>query len=278
MLRRVAVAMLAMVCAAPAVYAQTADEIVAKNIEAHGGAAKLRSVQSMKATGKMEIGPGMQAPVIAYQTRPNSMRTEFTFQGMTGVQTYDGARNEAWQIMPFMGKKDPELVSADERDEMADGADLDGQLMDYAKKGNKVEFLGKDKLEGTDVYKLKLTLKDGSIQTWYIDTDSNLEVRVDSERVVRGTTKKSVRVIGDYQQIDGMAVPMSMEMSDADHPDQKMKLTLEKVQFNVPVDASIFKMPPKTETSTKGADTTEPKAAPGEKKPDEAPKPETPKN
>ena len=277
MRRNVTLAMLTLVCAAPLVFAQTADEIVAKNVEAHGGAAKIKAIQSMKATGKLEIGPGMQAPIIAYESRPNNARQEFTFQGMTGVQSYDGSKNEAWQIMPFMGKKDPELMSADERDEMADEADLDGQLLDYAKKGTKIEFLGKDKLEGTDVYKLKLTLKDGAIQTWYIDTDSNLEVRIDSERVVRGTTHKQVRVLGDYQQVDGIAVPFSAEMSDADHPDHKAKMTLEKVEFNVPVDASMFKMPPKTETTTKGADTAEPKPSTPDKKPDEAPKAETPK-
>ncbi len=276
MLRRVAVAMLAMVCAAPMIHAQTADEIVAKNIEAHGGAAKLKAIKSMKATGKMEIGPGMQAPFTVTAQKPNDFRMEFTFQGMTGVQAFDGT--EAWQIMPFMGKKDPDLMSADERDEMADNADMDGPLVDYAAKGNKVEYLGKDKLEGTDVYKLKITLKDGSIQTWYIDTDSNLEIRKDMERIVRGSPHKSTQVIGDYKEVEGVPVPFSMEGSDPDHPDQKMKMTMEKVEFNVPVDASIFKMPPKTATTTKDADTAEPKPAPADKKPDEAPKTETPKN
>ena len=275
MFRKVAVAILALACAIPAL-AQTVDEIIAKNIQAHGGAAKLKSIKSMKAAGTIEIGPGMQAPMTAVQARPDNIRNEFTFQGMTAVQAYDG--KDAWQIMPFSGKKDPDLMSADEKDEMADSADMDGPLMDYASKGNKVEYLGKDKLEGTDVYNLKVTLKDGSIQTWYIDTDSNLEVRVDSERVVRGTSHKNTRVIGDYKEVEGMPVPFSMEMSDADHPDQKMKLTLEKVEYNVAVDGSVFKMPPKTATTTKGADTTEPKPAPADKKPDEAPKSDTPKN
>lgn len=275
MLHKVAVGLCTLICATSLV-AQTADEIVAKNIQAHGGAAKLKAVKTMKATGTMEIGPGMQAPVTAVQERPNKIRTEFVFQGMTGVQAFDG--NEAWQIMPFMGKKDPDLMSSDEREEMADGADIDGPLMDYAAKGNKVEFLGKDKLEGTDVYKLKVTLKDGAVQTWYIDTDSNLEVRVDSERVVRGTPHKSTRVIGDYKEVEGLPVPFSMEMSDADHPDHTMKLTLSKVEYNVPVDSTAFKMPPKTATTTEGADKAEPKpATPDSKKPDETPKSETPK-
>ena len=124
MLRRVALATLVLVCAAPVLHAQPADEIIAKNIQAHGGAEKLKSIKSMKATGKVEIGPGMMAPAVQYQSRPHNIRREFTFQGMTAVQAYDG--NEAWQIMPFMGKKDPDLMTAEERDEMIDESDLDG--------------------------------------------------------------------------------------------------------------------------------------------------------
>jgi outer membrane lipoprotein-sorting protein len=276
MLRKVAIGIMTLVCALPAVYAQTADEIIAKNIEAHGGAAKIKAIQTIKSTAKLEIQQGMEAPATEYRKRPNLVRQEFTLQGMTAVQAFDG--KQAWGISPFMGKKDPDVLPAEERDEMADQADIDGPLMDYAQKGNKVESLGKDKLEGTDVYKLKVTLKDGAVQTWYIDTDSNLEIRIDSERVVRGSPHKQSTVIGDYKEVDGIPWPYSFESSDADHPDQKMRITLQKVEFNVPMEASLFTMPPKTATTTKGADTTEPKPAPPEKKPDETPKSETPKN
>lgn len=275
MLRKVAVGIMTLVCAVPAVYAQTADEIIAKNIEAHGGAAKIKAIQTIKSTAKLEIQQGMEAPAVEYRKRPDMVRQEFTLQGMTAVQAYDG--KQAWGISPFMGKKDPDVLPAEERDEMSEQADIDGPLLDYAQKGNKVESLGKDKLEGTDVYKLKVTLKDGTVQTWYIDTDSNLEIRIDSERVVRGTTRKQSTVIGDYKEVNGLPWPYSFESTDADHPDQKVRITLQNIEFNVPLEASLFSMPPKAATTTKGADTTEPKPAPPEKKPDETPKSETPK-
>ena len=275
MLRRVAVTILTLVCVAPAMYAQTADEIIAKNIEAHGGAAKLKAIQSMKITAKIEVGPGMEAPAVMYESRPHNVRREFTFQGMTAVMAYDG--KDGWQIMPFQGKKDAELMPADDRDDIADDADLDGQLMDYAAKGNKVEFLGKDKLEGTDVYKLKVTLKDGAVQTYYIDTDSNLEVRVDTERIVRGSPHKTQTVIGDYKEVDGLPMPFSFEGSDADHPDQKQKITVEKIELNAPMTSVSFNMPPPSAATTKGADTTEPKPTTPDQKPADTPKSDTPK-
>ena len=45
----------------PAMWAQTADEIIAKNVQARGGMEKLKSVQSTKATATMAMG-GMEAP------------------------------------------------------------------------------------------------------------------------------------------------------------------------------------------------------------------------
>lgn len=275
MLHKVAVGLCTLICATSLV-AQTADEIVTKNIEAHGGAAKLKSINTMKSSGTMMMGPGIEVPFTEYQKRPALIRQEFTFQGMTAVQASDG--KDAWGIMPFQGKKDPEALPGEQRDELLEDAEIGGLLLDYAKKGTIVESLGKDKLEGTDVYKLKATLKDGAIYTYYIDTDSGLEVRIDTKRTVRGSEQNHTIVMGDYQQFNGVAIPMSLEASDSDHPDQKQKITMKKVEFDTPMEASLFSMPAPTSTTTKGADTAEPKpAAPDTKKPDETPKTETPK-
>src|SRR5687768_4237967 len=84
----------------------TVDEILAKNAEAKGGLDKLRALNSIKYTGKMALGGGMEAPITMTKKRPEMMRMDFTFQGMTGTQAYDGATG--WSVMPFMGKKDPE--------------------------------------------------------------------------------------------------------------------------------------------------------------------------
>ena len=74
---------------APAVWAQTADEIIAKNIQARGGSDKLKSVQSIRSTATMAMGPGMEALGVLVQKRSNLARLEFTVQGLTAVQAYD---------------------------------------------------------------------------------------------------------------------------------------------------------------------------------------------
>ena len=166
MFRKLCFGIIAVAVIVPAVWAQTADEIIAKNIQARGGADKLKSVQSIRSTATMTMGPGMEAPGVLVQKRGNLARLEFTVQGLTAVQAYDG--KNAWQVMPFMGKKDPELMSADEAKEVEEMADMDGPMVDYKSKGNQVELLGKEKVEGTDAYKLKVSLKNGDVQTVYI--------------------------------------------------------------------------------------------------------------
>ena len=225
---------------ASALWAQTADEIIAKNIQARGGSDKLKSVQSLKSTANMAMGPGMEAPGVLIQKRSNLARLEFTIQGLTAVQVYDG--KNAWQIMPFMGKKDPELMSADEAKEVEEMADIDGPLVDYKGKGHQVELLGKEKVEGTDAYKLKVNLKNGDVQTIYIDADSFLEINEETKRTVLGSEQVVESSIGDYKEVSGIMFPFAIESGIKGSP-QKQRLTITKIELNVPVDDSIFKMP-----------------------------------
>jgi outer membrane lipoprotein-sorting protein len=240
MFRKLGFGIIAAAVLAPAVWAQTADEIIAKNIQARGGLDKLKSVQTIKATATMAMGPGMEAPGLLIQKRGNLARLEFTVQGLTAVQAYDG--KNAWQIMPFTGKKDPELMSADEAKEVEEMADVDGPLVDYKSKGHQVELLGKEKVEGTDAYKLKVSLKNGDVLTVYIDADSFLTIKEETKRTVRGTEQVVESAIGDYKEVDGLVIPFAIE-SGVKGSQEREKLTITKIELNVPADDSIFKMP-----------------------------------
>jgi outer membrane lipoprotein-sorting protein len=241
MVRKVCLAVIALAVLVPGMWAQTVDDIIAKNVQARGGMDKLKSVKTIRTTATMTMGPGMEAPGVMVQKRPEMARLEFTIQGLTAVQAYDGSK--AWQIMPFMGKKDAELMSGDESKEMEETADLDGPLVDYKAKGNTVELLGKEKIEGTDAYKIKVTLKNGDVQTEYIDADSFLEIKEETKRMVRGTEREFESSIGDYKEVDGIIFPFAVE-SGIKGTDQKQKITISKIELNVPAEDSLFKMPP----------------------------------
>lgn len=259
----------AAVFAMPAM-AQSVDEIIAKNIQARGGLEKLKAVKSMRMTGKLPIGPGAEAPLVIETTRPNNLRLEITVQGLTLVQAYDG--QNAWGIMPFQGKKDPETLGEDERKNLAEEADFDGPLVDYKAKGNKVELVGKEAVEGTDAYKLKITLKNGDVRYQYLDTDSFLTLKEESKRTIRGTETETEAVLGDYKDTNGLILPYSIENGVKGNP-QKQKITLEKIELNPVIDAARFKMPLVKKAAPNQSDKTPEDKKPEVKKPADAAKP-----
>lgn len=230
---------MALALAAPAA-SQTVDEIVAKNIEALGGMEKLRAIKSVRMTGKMTLGPGIEAPVVMELKRPNAMRLDITVQGMVGSQAFDGA--SGWTLMPFAGSKVPQQMAADEMKLAQEQADIDGPLIDYKTKGNTVELQGKEKVEGADAYKLKVTLKNGDVRTLYLDAEHFLQIKDEAKRTVRGTEIESETIVGDYKEVGGMMFPHSIDSGQKGNP-QRQKLTIDKIELNVPIDDARFKMP-----------------------------------
>src|SRR6185295_11941773 len=214
---------------AASAFAQTADEVIEKNIQARGGLAKIKSVQSIRATGKRTFGPGIEAPFVIEFARPGKMRLEFVIQGMTAVITSDGT--SGWQLMPFLGKKEAEAMSDDELKSMKDEADFDGPYVDYKEKGNQVELLGKVDLEGAPAYKLKVTKKSGDVETDYFDVDSSLLIQSEGKSMVRGQEVETVTTYGDYKEVDGGIYFFSSEIKQKGAPGPgSSSITIEKIE------------------------------------------------
>jgi outer membrane lipoprotein-sorting protein len=226
-----------MVC--PALLAQTADELVAKYVQARGGMEKIKSIQSMRMTGTMSTGQ-LDVPIVLLMKRPNMVRMEFEVQGITGVRAFDG--QEGWALMPFLGKPDAAPITGQELKEFSDQADIDGGLVDYKAKGNTIEFLGKEKVDGVDAYKLKLTRKNGDVDFAYLDANTYLEIREEGQHTVQGVVKDFETKIGDYRDVEGLKFPYMIVSGIKNGPDPQ-KLAIDKVELNVPVDAALFKMP-----------------------------------
>ena len=245
MLRRLIPAALLLTCVAPFALAETADEVVAKYVAARGGMDKIKAVKSVKVTGKMVMGGGaMEAPFVQMKRRPKDSRTEFTFQGMTGVQAFDGGKEAAWSIMPFMGKKDPEAAPAEETKLMAEEADFDGALVDWKEKGHQIELVGKEQVEGADAFKLKLTRKNGNIDYVYIDAETGLEVKTEGKRVVRGSEVETETYMSDYKEVDGIPFPHTVSAGrKGGAENQRQKIVMEKFELNVAMTDDLFKLP-----------------------------------
>ena len=182
---------------------------------------------------------------------PNMVRDSFTIQGMSQIQSFDGS--SGWQISPFQGRKDPELLGERQLREITEEADFYGPLVDYSTKDNRIEYLGRDTVDGDDVYRLKVTLANGDIIYYYLDPDTYLEIRTEKMQFVQGAVHESVTNLGSYKKVSGVYFPFSLEMGNPkEDPSSYGKVTLEKIEANVPVDPADFKMPTAGNTTPAG--------------------------
>ena len=200
---------LAALLASP-VAAQTADEVVAKYIKAQGGMEKIKSLNATRMTGKMVMGQGMEAPFVMMQKRPRQSRIEFTFQGMTGVQAYDG--KNGWQMMPFMGKKELEAVPA----EQAEG---DGRAVGHRRPARGLQGQGeqgrscsaRSRWKAPTRTSSRSRSRTGQERLIYLDADSYLEIKTEAKRTVRGSEVETESYLSDYKDENGHMMPHTIE-------------------------------------------------------------------
>jgi hypothetical protein len=227
-------------CLSVLAYGQNAEELVNKNIQAKGGIEKIKAIKSIRLTGKLNGGGGFTAATRQENERPNLVRETFSLQGMTAVTAYDGTTG--WQIQPFGGHKDPEFMGEDDLKDLLLDADFDGPLVDFKEKGNTVEFLGHDVVDGDDALRLKVTLKDGDIVYYYLDPDTFLEIRKEVQEFVRGSVRESVTEMGSYKPVAGVMYPYSISQGSKANP-AAQTTTIEKIEVNVAIDKADFAVP-----------------------------------
>jgi hypothetical protein len=219
----------------------TVDELIAKNIEAKGGASAVHNLQTLRLAGKMLVQEGqIQLTFMQIKKRPDEVRTEASLQGMTQVEAYDG--KDGWRVSPFFGRKDPERLSADDVKALVEDAEMDGPLVDWQAKGNVVEYLGTEDVDGTPAHKLRVVRKNGDVSFVYLDPDHFLEIRVLTQRMRHGAREEIETDLGDYEKAGGVFVPTSIEFGRKGDPD-KQRIIIDKVEANAPVDDTIFHFP-----------------------------------
>ena len=231
-------------CAAIPASAQDAQSLIAKNLEARGGAAGIDAIKNVSLQGRT-IFPGDFE--LAYKearaktgTEP-LIRYDLSVQGLDVIQSYDG--HGGWKINPFQGRKDAERMSADESRQLADAATIEGPLLHSRSDGSKVQYLGRDDFDGTMAYKLKVTQKDGDEFVYWLDPDTYLEIKVDETRRIRGAQTTSENELGDYEKIAGVYFPMSVESWSQGSPNQRQRTILASGTANGAVNADFFAEP-----------------------------------
>lgn len=219
--------------------AQSLDDVLKEHFKAIGQE-KLLKVNSLKATGKLLQG-GVEIPFVQTAMRPDKMRVEGTFQGLTFVQTYNG--KEGWNINPFAGVTEPQPMGEDELKTMKYSSDIDGMLWNTKDKGYTITLEGKEDMEGTSCFKIKLVTKEADAFMYYIDSDSYMMIRTNTKVKVQGNEVESDTYFSNYMQVEGLAMPGKIDTKM--NGQVVMTIVTDKFELNLDLDKALFEKPAK---------------------------------
>lgn len=225
----------------------SADGLVQKVLDARGGAAKLRTIKSERVAGSISFGPGAEGPFFVELKRPGKMHMEVVVQGQSIVRIYDG-HGFGWIINPFTGSKNPQPMTGNDLKNIADESDFDGPLLDYQSKGNKIEYLGKDEIEGKPAEKLKLTTKSGDARIYFFDAATFLLLKWEG---IRKNDDQEIPVesfFRDYREVNGLKFAFEID-TDSPGSAQTQKLSIQKIELDIPLEDKRFDKPAEPPTA-----------------------------
>jgi hypothetical protein len=222
--------------AAGAAGGQSLDEVLAKHAAAHGGLEKWRAVNSLIVTGTQSAF-SKPAPFVFEWRRPDSVRFEQSLLGEKITVVHNGSVTK-W-IHPLLEVQQPAAVPETHAALARRALEIESPLVDAAAKGNKVELLGKEEIDGRPALKLKVTRKDGAEETWYLDPSSYLEMARFDRTLDLPDPKDRWTYYSDFRTVDGLVIAHRQEQ---EFSIRNVSLTVEKVQVNPEIDPGRFEM------------------------------------
>ena len=221
-------------------HAQTVDDIIAANLKSKGGLEKIRATTTVRMTGSVVAqdmsGKSVKGTMAMVAKRPNLMRRDATVGGQTRVNAFDGT--SLWMAI---GTTPPQELPGSQAAYARQDAEFDSLFVDYKEKGTKIELVGTEPIEGKPAYHLRVTKKGGQPRDFYLDGETGLEKKISvSVQTPDGAALTQVTEFLDYRSVDGRLVPFTTRQLQ--NGTLTATITLEKVEFNVPVEDSFFKM------------------------------------
>jgi outer membrane lipoprotein-sorting protein len=215
------------------------DEILLKYYEATG-IDHIKEWNTLTMTGKTKA-QGMEFPVTIYMKRPEKIRVEVEIQGNKMLQVFDG--QAGWSVAPWSGSSDPQDMTPDEIKGMKEQADFEGTLFNWKVKGHKAELIGKEDMEGTPVYKIKVIRSDENIETYFIDAENFVPLKISSVTKIQGNETESEGYPSNYKDVNGAMMPFSIENK---YKGQTVShVVIDKYEINKEIADSLFVKPAK---------------------------------
>lgn len=203
-------------------FAQTAKEIIDKNIELSGGLTNWKLLNSVFLQGKVILGIKDEYPIKIYQQRPNLTKTVITIGGKdTAIEGYDGTKGYAMNYATNKLQEYKEYIPES----------FDNDFIDWENKGFEAKYLGKEKVGEIYCHKVELT-KNVNKNYYFFDTKTFM--------LLKEIKKDETLTYSDYKKVGNLMMPFRLESSSA-KKDGDYVMLLNKVEINKVFPANNFK-------------------------------------
>jgi hypothetical protein len=214
--------------------APSADEIVSKYVAAVGGKDAISQVKSIYTEASVQV-MGNDSPSVTTLVDGVGYKSEVDINGAKIVTCYTD--KGGWSMNPMAGQNDPTPMPDDVYNAGKGQINVGGPLYDYAAKGSKIEFMGKD----GNAYKIKLTSKEGVESNYLIDGTTYLVTSVQSKAKMQDQDVDVTTKLSDYRKTDvGYLIPYAI---DVDFGQFALSIAVKKVELNKTIDPAVFAMP-----------------------------------
>ena len=220
---------------------RTVDEVIERHTKAVGGRAALKAIQSIE----MDLhitDPAFQVDATYFAARPGKMRIDINAKGEhVFTEAFDGKNGWQWN------GKEQKAATEQATAALRHGVELPGKLFglhELKARGHRIELAGRENIDGTNYYALRLTLSDGYTTTLYVDPSSWLVTRRRDVRPLHVDVDPTPTTIeqrsSDFRTIAG--VQFAFTSSDTDLQSGKVleSATVKKVKINPPFVPAVF--------------------------------------
>ena len=228
---------LSSICMSSIMYAQDIDELIAKHIDAHGGADQWEAIESMEIRGRF-IAFSEENDFYALKTNSGAYYSELHLGKHKVTEAFNGT--SGWTIDPWHDFSFPRALNKTEVNVFSQKAEFFTPFYKWKERGFTVELLGKQTVDGIDVFAIKLSRPNGKSETWFLDANTYLEYKCESEWADFGYGGPAESYFDDFRTVDGIVIPFFIERT---FYQRNRMLQIEDIKFNVEVDEELFEFP-----------------------------------
>lgn len=232
----IAFAILAAFLVGSSLQAQTAEEIIAKHIEATGGVENWQALESMRINASFQV-MGMSFPVVVSKKSPNQIKSVIEIEGDQIIEAYDG--EIAWAVNPFEGMAKPTKLPKKRQEAFADDAVFESDFINYAEKGHQVELEGTESIEERECFKIKLIRKNGQVEYHFFDTETYfrtlLQISIPSGEY-KGEMEETY--FDDYRNVGNVVMHHAFRKFIKEQLIQEVQVS--EIELNVEMENAVF--------------------------------------